>query len=214
MGVAATVAYHHYLVFRSLARWVDDADRSDARFDFAAITAAEYERLTRFRGELNELSPETDIARTASGREHIDAAYGRLTPRSWQEAALQAYIVGGLLDDALIAIATSVRGVPGGIVDGLEQDRIADAVVDLLNEQVDDGQVSRDTLALWGRAVVGDAILAIRALLDVPDDVRAALAGAEPTDDDVVAALAQIDAFQSQLVAEHTRRMDALHLTA
>ncbi len=213
-GLIAGCAYQHYVAYRFLSEWVRDADSSASRFDFAAIAAAEYDKFSQFRKAFLIHSPDADLRESVVSPDHIDAAYGMLTPRAWQEAALQAYVVGGLLDGAQLSICNSVTGVPEPVASRISDDTVALSIVDLLSRQVESGEFSRDLLALWGRAVVGDALLAVRSLLVLPDDVRAAIVSGERPDESVAMAIAQIDAFQSQLVAEHTLRMDALHLTA
>lgn len=210
----AGAAYQHYVAYRFLSRWIADADLSSARFDFASIAATEYKTFVKLRKAFDLLAPDGDVRAFVVAPDVVDAAYAQLTPRSWQEAALQVYVVGGLLDDAQIAIFASVADAPDGVLARIEERRIAEKVTAVLAGQIESGEYSRDVLALWGRAVVGDALLAVRSLLVLPADVRLALTSGVRPDESVAMAIAQLDAFQSQLVAEHTLRMDALHLTA
>jgi len=134
-------------------------------------------------------TPVTDELRAATAR------------ADWYELLLTIHITTGMLDDFF-----------GRLAEGLPADLAARVRV-ILDERGTDGVLKHeleraiaeqpglaDRLALWGRSLVGDALLI----------ARSALRAAEPPgrgDDDV-------EPVFTELIAEHTRRMDALGLTA
>lgn len=214
VSILAGAAYQHYVAYRFLAGWVSSADVSPARYDFVSIAASEYKTFSKLWRAFELGFPDRELRDWVISPDSMDAAYGLLTPRSWQEAALQVYVVGGLLDDAQLAITAAVTDVPDVLVSRLTTRRVAEKVLNVLVDEIDSGRYSRDMLAVWGRAVVGDALLAARATLVLPEDVEAALISGVRPEGSMATAIAQINAFQSHLVAEHTLRLDALHLTA
>lgn len=213
-ALVASSAYQHYSAYRLLSRWVSAADGSGSRYDFASIATAEYKTFSKLRKALGVISPGSDPRELCTNADAIDAAYGGLVPRTWQEAAMHVYVVGGLLDGAHLALFSAIGAVPEAAIDRLVDRRGAEKSQALLAGQIESGEFPRDDLALWGRAVVGDALLAVRSSLLLPDAVVDGLTGVASPDDATALAIAHVDAFQSQLVAEHTLRMDALHLTA
>ena len=211
--VLAQAAYHHFAAYRLLSAWVGQADASAARFSFASAISSEYKAFARIHRVFRADQPEAEPRDNCLTPELLDAAFERVQPRTWQEAAIQVCMVNGILDDAHLAVAEAA-GVPMPVRQVLARRRSQEKLLALLQEQIATAEFSRDLLALWGRAVIGDAILAVRGLLVLPEDVREALRAGTHPDEGVADALGQLDAFQSQLVAGHTLRMDALHLTA
>ena len=73
------------------------------------------------------------------------------------------------------------------------------AIVAELSAAIDDDPQLASRLALWGRRLVGDTLLVARAAIS---------ASHESADDE------RLEPVFTELVAAHTRRMDALGLTA
>ncbi|MDR5698931.1 ferritin-like fold-containing protein [Agromyces aerolatus] len=139
----------------------------------------------------------------------------------WYELLLTIHVTAGMLDDFFARLAAGLpnelagrvrailerrgadeRGVEGRGADGRGVD--GRGVDDVLRRELERAIAEQpglaDRLALWGRSLVGDALLV----------ARSALRAAEPPgrgDEDV-------EPVFTELIAEHTRRMDALGLTA
>jgi hypothetical protein len=119
----------------------------------------------------------------------------------WHELLLGIHITSGMLDDYFARLAdglpaelgTRVRGILGesGAAVVIEQELAAAIAAD---ETLD------DRLALWGRRLVGDTLLIARSALRASETGDALGADVEPV--------------FTELIAAHTRRMDALGLTA
>lgn len=120
---------------------------------------------------------------------------------TWPESLVTSHITSGILDDFFVRVA-------GGLPDDLERRVVAiyrkGSHEALLSEQLRiliELQPSQAAhLAMWGRRLVGDTILVARSALAAPPS---------SANDE-----ARIEPVFTELIAAHTRRMDALGLTA
>lgn len=119
----------------------------------------------------------------------------------WFETLLSYYVSSGILDDALRSIA---QGLPGDYprrFDQLFSDEEPHRIVTAeLSGALEANPRLASRLALWGRRLVGDVLLATRVALDLPEN----LAPDDP----------KLEPILTELIAAHTRRMDELGLTA
>jgi hypothetical protein len=119
----------------------------------------------------------------------------------WRESLLGIYVSSGLLDDFFIRIA---EGLPGDFgpraaaLLGLESGQ--SDVARILQAEIERDPQLASRLAMWGRRLVGDTLLIARSGLHHTADAEADEQHIEP--------------IFTELIAAHTRRMDALGLTA
>ena len=120
---------------------------------------------------------------------------------TWAESLVTSHITSGLLDDFFVRVA-------GGLPDDLER-RVRAIYANgsheaLVSEQlrvyIEQQPTQAAHLAMWGRRLVGDTILVARSALASPPS---------SANDE-----ARIEPVFTELIAAHTRRMDALGLTA
>src|SRR5690606_24610748 len=109
------------------------------------------------------------------------------------------YRTAGFLDDFYARLAS---GLPDGeviaaIVEGETGDQV---IVDELLVAIDENPRLAARLAMWGRRLIGDTMLVARQSLNL---------GKHDVSDE-----ARIEPVFTELIAAHTRRMDALGLTA
>jgi hypothetical protein len=131
-------------------------------------------------------------------RAPIDEFLARTSGADWYESILTGYVTGGILNDLFKSLAgglpTDVRTRLRGVFDGREEQ----AVVEELSAQLVEEPVVASRLAMWGRRLVGDTLLV----------ARSSLASHAREDE------ARLEPVFTELIAAHTRRMDALGLTA
>jgi hypothetical protein len=131
-------------------------------------------------------------------RSAIDEFLLRTSGADWYESMLTGYVTGGILNDLfaslLRGLPTDVRTRLGQVFDAREEP----AVVDELNTQLAEEPLVASRLAMWGRRLVGDTLLV----------ARSALASHAREDE------SRLEPVFTELIAAHTRRMDALGLTA
>jgi hypothetical protein len=119
----------------------------------------------------------------------------------WRETLLSAIVTGGLLDDFFIRLAA---GLPGDVgprtAHLLGSDSGQDGILEVLREEIGADPQLGSRLAMWGRRLVGDTLLVARSALHQ--------SGNHVSDEE------RIEPIFTELIAAHTRRMDALGLTA
>lgn len=196
----AQASYVQLVIFEGLSAAVAGAPDLEAKERLSRAAAIALEKH-------HQLSAE--IARTGTAPSAAMEPYGegilffqRVTRgATWQEALVTSHLTSGILDDFFVRVAA-------GLPDDLEKRVVAiyreDSHDALLSEQLrlvierDPRQAAH--LAMWGRRLVGDTMLVARSALAA----KPASAGDE----------ARIEPVFTELIAAHTRRMDALGLTA
>lgn len=131
----------------------------------------------------------------------IDDFQARTRGGDWAETILAYYVEAGILDDGFISIAEGFDRVHAERIAAILGD---DDAIDLVGSQLT--AAIRDTprlssrLALFGRRLVGDVLVLVRSALDLPENTA-------PDDE-------RLEPVLTELIADHTRRMDDLGLTA
>lgn len=120
----------------------------------------------------------------------------------WYERLLSLHVTNGLLTDFFVAYA---GGLPDedrdAVLRAITRESGHPVLVRELQRAIDENPRLASRLAMWGRRLVGDTLLQMYLAVHGPDDGSVAPAERlEPAFNDIVAA--------------HTRRMDALGLTA
>ncbi|WP_194398036.1 ferritin-like fold-containing protein [Microbacterium atlanticum] len=133
-------------------------------------------------------------------REPLDAfraaTHGVRTP----ETLLSVHITAGLLDDFYLALSASYGDTGDRVARVLLADSDRQAIVELIADTIASDPEWRSLLALWGRRLVGDTLLIARAALRPTEFGRADQQKVEPV--------------FTELMAAHSRRMDAMGLAA
>ncbi|WIB12051.1 MULTISPECIES: ferritin-like domain-containing protein [unclassified Curtobacterium] len=134
----------------------------------------------------------------APHRDAIDRFLERTSGADWYESMLTGYVTAGILNDLF---ANLLRSLPIDVRQRLRtvfDTREEPAVVEELTARIDEDPVVASRLAMWGRRLVGDTLLV----------ARSALASHAREDQE------RLEPVWTELIAAHTRRMDALGLTA
>lgn len=119
----------------------------------------------------------------------------------WQETLLGVHVTGGLLDDFFIRLAVGLPDDVGPRAAALlGSDSGSEEIQKILLAQLAEDPTLGSRLAMWGRRLVGDTILVARSAVQRTGNISTDQQRIEPVLTDVIAA--------------HTRRMDALGLTA
>lgn len=214
--VLASVVYQQFIAYQRVSSRLREIPDVDTSMSVAAVGAEMYRRYARLRRAWERTDGRQDsLTAMISRPADILAAFSSAPVPTWQEELVAVYATLGILDDAGHGLLQSRSGLPGVFFETIGPRHADDMIVDLLNAQVESGEFPRDVLALCARTVVGDALLAVRSCVVLPDEARAEMrAGHGGGEGEIGEAIAQWDAFQSQLVAAHSLRMDAMHLTA
>ncbi|MGK3952499.1 ferritin-like fold-containing protein [Microbacterium sp. I2] len=117
-----------------------------------------------------------------------------------EETMLSVHITAGMLDDFYLALSASYGETGDRVARILHADDDRQAIVDLIGETIASDPEWKSLLALWGRRLVGDTLLIARGAL------RPLTLGAAGQD--------KVEPVFTELMAAHSRRMDAMGLAA
>jgi hypothetical protein len=192
-------AYLQLTLFENLSALVANAPTIEAKEALSRAVAISLDRYQRLSTEIRRTGdPAAVMAPYTAG---IDFFQRATTGSGWYEGLVTSHITAGILDDFFARLAV---GLPGAESARVGEIYAADSHEPLLAEQIRLGIAADPTLssrlAMWGRRLVGDTLLVARSALadeaaSAPDEAR-------------------IEPVFTELIAAHTRRMDALGLTA
>jgi hypothetical protein len=193
-------AYVQLMMFENLGRVVATAPTTEAK---AALSEAAGFALAKYHGLTEEI--ERHGGDPAAIMEPITSEideFQRLTQgHDWYEAVATCYLSAGFLGDFFISLAAGlVPAASARVVAILEGDSGEALIARELLAAIETNPRLAARLALWGRRLVGDTMLI----------ARSSLRPTENHDSDE----ARIEPVFTELIAAHTRRMDALGLTA
>ena len=117
-----------------------------------------------------------------------------------EETMLSVHITAGMLDDFYLALSASYGDTGDRVARILQADAARQALVELIGETIASDAEWKSLLAMWGRRLVGDTLLIARAALR-----RATLGTADQQ---------KVEPVFTELMAAHSRRMDAMGLAA
>lgn len=186
-------------IFENAARAAAAVPATEAKVTLAAAAEVALER-HRALLELLTARGEDAVAAMDRVRPVVDRFLRLTEGQDWVEAALTCHLAGGFLDDLFVALSDGLPGELGVQVRECFATRADPRYLELFTRAMEDNPRLAARLALWGRRLLGDAMLVARDALAFSEDHRSDEARIEP-------------AF-SELVANHTRRMDALGLAA
>jgi hypothetical protein len=193
-------AYLQLTLFEDLSRLVATAPTIEAKEALSRAVSVSLDRYQKLSAEIRRTGgePSAVMAPYTSG---IDFFQGATQSSDWYESLVTSHITAGILDDFFALLAV---GLPGADAARITAIYAADSHEPLIAEQIRLGIAANprlsSRLAMWGRRLVGDSMLVARSALATP------LASA--TDE------ARIEPVFTEVIAAHTRRMDALGLTA
>lgn len=127
----------------------------------------------------------------------IDAFRESTLGSDWWELLVTSYVTAGILDDFFTLLAAGLpERLAAEVSEILRRPGATEVIADLVRTEIAADPMLGHRLALWARRLVGDTLLV----------TRSALRGAQGFDD--------VEPVFTELIAEHTRRMDVLGLTA
>ncbi|CAB4567058.1 unannotated protein [freshwater metagenome] len=150
--------------------------------------------------------------------ERIDTFHSRTSGVDWYEAIIKVYLVSGLLDDFYTRLAV---GLNSELRDSVEKalsdktfEKFAQKVITegkAMNPELD------SRLALWGRRLMGDVLLEVRAAFDnrkLAGIDKSASLSAEQERKVNLESYSKIEPLISEMIAAHSLRMDSIGLAA
>ncbi len=146
-------------------------------------------------------------------RDRLDLLIQRTEGLGWHEDLMRIYIVFGILEDSLQQVSKGLSPARRIKIETLMLDNSLQSFChDELEKAIAENPEITGRLAMFGRMVVADALLEVRDSVSL-DSILSDPLPTDPTD------LAReqfksLEPFTSELISEHTLRMDRLGLTA
>ncbi len=197
MTFLGKAAYVQLMLFENLSRVVTTAPTIEAKSAMSEVASA---ALAKYQGLSHEIERQGgDPAEVMKPFAHEVDVFQRITQgHDWHESVTTCYLSGGFLSDFFARLATGLPAVVAArVATILSADAGEEIVVRELLAGTEGNSRLSARLALWGRRLVGDTMLIARWALRDSD-----------TDE------ARLEPVFTELIAAHTRRMDALGLTA
>ena len=159
------------------------------------------------KGGASEMDLQAEI------RDRLDVLVQRTEGFGWQEDLIRVHIVFGILEDSLHRVSKGLSPAKRLKIESLMLDRsLEDFCHQQLAKAIEESPEITGRLAMFGRMVVADALLEVR------DSVSLDLILPTPLPEDPTALAREqfkaLEPLTSELIAEHTLRMDRLGLTA
>jgi hypothetical protein len=193
------VGYLTLVLFQNLGRAVSAAPTTSAKTKLSAAAAEVLDAHESIVTEMRRLGIDP-VAAMDPSRAELDDFQRRTQGSDWHEILVTCYLTAGFLTDFFEGLAA---GLPAGLSErvslALDVDKGEELLVEELREAIDASPRLASHLAMWGRRLVGDTMLVARSSLAI---------GREAPGED------RIEPVFTELIAAHTRRMDALGLTA
>ncbi|HKH07487.1 MAG TPA: ferritin-like fold-containing protein [Agromyces sp.] len=193
-------AYIQLEFFEGLARAVATAPTLPSKEGLSSAAGVALRKHHALIGELRRLGVEPDdvMAPFAPATDRFRQASAGA---DWYEQLLGIHVTSGMLDDYFARLAA---GLPADLAARvrtiLAEEGAAAVLYSELLAAIGAHPGLSDRLALWGRSLVGDTLLIARSALRASDAADRLSGKVEPV--------------FTELIAAHTRRMDALGLTA
>ena len=144
-------------------------------------------------------------------RDRLDLLVERTEGSGWHEDLMRIYIVFGLLEDCELRVTKGLAPAKRVRIEAMLSDNsLIDFCEQALSRSIADNPQLAGNLALFGRAVVADALLEVR---DMVSFANFRVTGAGPLEESREK-FKLLEPLTSELIAQHTLRMDALGLTA
>jgi hypothetical protein len=195
-------AYLELALFEDVGRAIVAAPTTEAKSALSRVAAP---HLAAHEGLVEELRRRgADPADAMEPhRRGLDDYQRRTQGQDWYENLVTCYITAGFLTDFFLGLAAGLpRELRDRVVELLDVEAGENVLVAELREAVDGNARLASRLAMWGRRLVGDTMLVARSALGVDEGGH------------VRVGEARIEPVFTELIAAHTRRMDALGLTA
>ena len=150
--------------------------------------------------------------------ERISTLQSRLSGMDWYETIIKIYLVHGLLNDFYKRLAVGLSSdVKKSVEQALDESTFETYAVKVLTESMKDDAALASRLALWGRRLMGDVLLELRATFDnrkLAGVTKGTKLSLDEEREVNLAAYSKLEPLISELIAAHSLRMDALGLTA
>lgn len=200
MPFLGQAAYLQLSIYERLARAIAMAPTMEAKEALSRVASVS---LAKHHGLVAEIERKGGKAAAAMApcMERIDYYRSITQGDDWFELVTACYLAAGILDDFYLSLST---GLPEDsarrIAEVFSTESGDEVLAHELQMAIDANPRLASRLAVWGRRLVGDTLLIARSALAMPPTTA--------KDEE------QLEPVVTEVIAAHTRRMDAIGLTA
>lgn len=211
IDLLAVIAYGEISAFERLVEDAKLAPTLPDKVELATMATVEFERVHGLHGRIRELGGDP-FAAMAPFRESVDAFHAHTAPADWYEGLIKAYVGDGLASDFHREIAAYLDPTTRDLVVETMQGTTHSAfVVDRVRAGIVEDPRLGGRLALWGRRLMGEALIQAQRVAADRDALTALLAGGVDRPGLDLAALGRMF---TRLTERHAARMADLGLEA
>ena len=208
IDLLGVLAYGELTAFERLATDARLAPTISDKHELASMAAAEFGHYRRLYDHLRTegVDPEAAMAPFVAP---LDAFHESTPPNDWLESLIKAYLGDGLASDFYREVAAFVQDAAarGLILEALADTGQASFAVAKVNAAIQADPAIAGRLALWGRRLVGEALIQAQRVAVERDALTELLVGGSLD-------LAGIGRLLTRLTDNHTARMSAMGLQA
>jgi hypothetical protein len=211
VDLLGAIGYGEISAFERLVEDAKLAPTLEDKVAIASMATAEFAHLGRLVDRLAVLGADPFEA-MAPFREPIDRFHAHTAPADWYEGLVKAYVGDGLANDFYREIAAYLdTGTRDLVVAALEESAHSAFVVDRVRGAIAADPRLGGRLALWGRRLMGEALIQAQRVAADRDALSALLAGGidRPGLD-----LAAIGRMFARITERHAERMAELGLAS
>jgi hypothetical protein len=207
VDLLGVLAYGELTAFQRLAADASLAESMDDKAALGEMAVAEFGHFRVIRERLVSMDVDPSAAMSPFV-EPLDAFHDSTTPADWLEGLVKAYVGDGFASDFYREVSEFVDADTRAlVVDVLDDTGHASFAVDRVRAATAADPAVAGRLALWGRRLVGEALVqAQRVAVDRDALARLIVGGAGD--------LAMVGQLLARLTAKHSDRMESLGLTA
>lgn len=209
VDLLAVIAYGEITAFERLVEDARLAPTLADKVELATMATAEFGSVARLHDRIRALGGDPFEA-MAPFRTSIDQFHAHTAPADWYEGLVKAYVGDGLASDFNSEIAAYLDPETRDlVVAAMQGTHHSEFVVERVRAGIEADPRLGGRLALWGRRLMGEALIQAQRVAADRDALSALLAGgvARPSLD-----LAALGQMFSRLTERHARRMDQLGL--
>lgn len=194
------VAFLQLSLYEAATQGVSGASTLEAKEVLAEVAGDALQKHHRFTAELGRRNKEPHhVMRPFAPM--IERYIRRISVPDWHQHVLAIWLVGGLFDEFFADLADGINDKYTAEAEAiLRENSGRERLQALLAKEIQQQHELTDSLALWGRRLVGDTLLLAREVLRLSEHQNFDAEKMEPV--------------FTELTAAHMRRMDSLHLTA
>ncbi len=214
VDLLGVLAYGELSAFVRLAADAALAPTISDEAELAGMAVAEYRHFVRLRDRLAELGAHPDEAMSPFVAS-IDGFHESTAPKDWLEGLMKAYVGDGVSADFYREVARWLDPESQALVNEVMADTGHSAfAVAAVRKAIEEDPRVAGRLALWGRRLVGEMLSQAQRVAADRDALSNLLVGGIGGASMPGFDLAEIGRMLTRLTEAHTRRMQALGLSA